>query len=189
MRQFLAAELPRPMLEQVVALGDGLRDSLDGWRWSAPESLHLTLRFLGEVAPDLDRRARAVWAETVAVVSPIEVRLGALGRFPARGMPRVLWVGVEETGARGILSDLAARLETAARELGWSAERRPFRSHLTLARARRGARPDEPPIDVLVPESRGWIRGVALVRSRLGPSGARYTELESYALAVPSNSK
>jgi 2'-5' RNA ligase len=170
------------MLEQVAAEGDGLREALTGWRWVRPESLHLTLRFLGEVAPDLDRRARAVWAEIVAGAPPVELRLGTLGRFPPRGMPCVLWLGVEEIGAGGILSGLAARLEAAARELGWSAQQRPFRSHMTLARARRGVRPDEPPVTGTVPESRGWIRRVALVRSHLDPGGARYTELESYAL-------
>ena len=185
MRLFLAAALPDELLRQLEDIRTSLAAKLEGWRWVRPGSVHLTLRFLGEVAAESDRQARGTWRRVAAVARPFRVRLRGVGRFPARGRPRVLWVGVEETSAGSALRGLAAELEQAARGLGWEAEPRPFRAHLTLARGRRGARPGEPK------DAAAWVgrevrvRDLVLYRSQLDPGGARYTALESFPLGEP----
>jgi len=183
MRQFLAAELPAALRVHVEGVGSGLRPRLRGWRWVRPEGVHLTLRFLGEVGGERDARARGAWRRVVGAGRAFRVVLTGLGRFPGRGGPRVLWLGLEETEPGGALVDLANRLEAAARDLGWDAEAGPFSPHLTLARARRGTRADEPSLaEQTVERVEGWVRRVTLFESHLERGGARYTALESFAL-------
>ena len=186
MRLFLAAELPAAIKERVVEVHDELAGQLRGWRWVRPEGIHLTLRFLGEVEESKDLAARSVWRDTVAAVSRFHLRVAGPGRFPERGAPRVLWLGVEETEPGGALAELAGALETVARQLGWAAETRGFHPHLTLARRARGARPDDVPRRPPEAQAAGWVREVILVRSRLGRDGASYTALDSFPLGERS---
>ena len=185
MRLFLAAELPDELLGEVDDIRTGLAAKLSGWRWARPHGVHLTLRFLGEVAPESDRETRDSWRRVAADARPFRVRLSGVGHFPARGRPRVLWVGVEETSPGGSLVTLATELEQAARGLGFAAESRPFRPHLTLARGRRGARPEEPQIAAVRVGTEARVRDLVLYRSDLVASGARYTALESFPLGGP----
>jgi 2'-5' RNA ligase len=183
MRQFLAARLPEVIREEVVAVRSRIASTIRGWRWLRPEGIHLTLRFLGEVERDRDERGRERWRSAVAGCPPFRIRLGGTGCFPPRGQARVLWVGVEEVEPGGALSTLAARLETASRDLGFPAEKRSFRPHLTLARRDRSGRADRP---VALDDDRntaGWVREVVLYRSDLEPTGARYTALETFPLS------
>jgi 2'-5' RNA ligase len=182
MRQFLAARLPGRLDSGVAALQRRIGAELRGWRWVRPEGIHLTLRFLGDVDDSRDARARAVWREVIAGCAPFGLRLTDLGRFPPRGRPRVLWVGVEETDPGGALATLAERLESAARELGFDPESRPFRPHLTLARGGRPGIPSDPAALGIRGSAEGRVREVVLYRSDLLPTGARYTALEAYPL-------
>jgi len=178
-RQFLALALSDEMRRDIARIAPRL-PALGPWRWISPSSVHLTLRFLGEVGSDLDEAARPGWARAAAGVEPFCFRLGRLGCFPRGAHPRVLWVAVREQSGR--LAALAAALEQAARDSGFVPVERAFRPHLTLARARgsNGAlRPD--------PEDVGCVRKekaseVVLFRSLLGPDGARYTALASFPL-------
>ena len=186
MRLFLAAGLPDELLGEVHDVRTSLAAKLAGWRWVRPPGVHLTLRFLGEVAPESDRGARESWRRVAADGRPFRVRLGRVGHFPARGRPRVLWIGVEETNPGGTLASLAAELEQAARGLGFAAESRPFCPHLTLARGRRGVRPEEPQDAAVLVGNEVRVRDVVLYRSDLLAGGARYTALESFPLGRPS---
>ena len=110
-------------------LPEGMRDV----RWVRLEGVHLTVRFLG---PTLEERI----ASTAAAVElaareqgPIHARLAGTGTFPTHGRPRTLWIGLDE--GLDALTDLAARVDRALVAAGWSADTRPFRPHLTLARS------------------------------------------------------
>ena len=147
-----------------------------GFRWVAPDSLHLTVRFLGWVEPGpLDALARALRALTV---EPYRISLGGLGTFGRGSAVRVVWLGLEE-GADG-LTRMASEVEALSRAAGFEPEARPYHPHLTLARSRqrRGERlPELPP----PPELPSWqVTGFRLYRSRLGPGGATYSVLEEF---------
>jgi 2'-5' RNA ligase len=102
---------------------------IPGVRWLPPDHLHLTIRFIGEV--DADRVAAIRETLSGAVVAPFVCRLQGVGRFPAKGRPRVIWVGVQaETG----LMALAEMVEQRLRAIGILPEERPFFPHITLAR-------------------------------------------------------
>ena len=182
MRQFLAIELSDALREDLRALSERLRQETGGWRWVAPASIHLTLRFLGEVPGDRDAPSRALWREAAAAASRFTLRLEGIGSFPPRGRPRVLWVGVHEDGPAGRLQRLAEDLEGAARTAGFEPENRPFRPHLTLARARRNERPGFPERREFVSRASLDVRDVVLFRSELHSSGARYSILDRYPL-------
>ncbi len=180
MRQFLAIELPHAVRSRLADLQSGLRTDLAGWRWTRSDAIHLTLRFLGEVDPELDRRARQSWRDCAARTRAFSFRLQGLGCFPGPRRPRVLWVGIEADAIhQARLEGLAAGLEIAARDLGFEGSNRTFRPHLTLGRAARGIRPVPPgPSDF----DGGRIDAAALVlfRSELHRAGARYTAMDTF---------
>ena len=188
MRLFLAVEIPDTIRTALSSLQGSLRSAWPGWRWVRPGGIHLTLRFLGEVDGGLDAssredaHSRESWKEAAAPVAPFELRLGALGRFPRAGKARILWVGIEEVGEGRRLACLAERVEQAARDSGFEAEKRPFRPHLTLARARRGERPRWS--DGVENDQREAVRVERLIlfRSQLHPAGARYTAIDHFML-------
>ncbi len=186
MRLFLAAGLPDELLGQVDEVRSSLAGRLDGWRWVRPAGVHLTLCFLGEVAPESDRRARGTWCRVAGAARPFRIRLGRVGHFPVGGRPRVLWLGVEETDPGDALAALAAEVGHAARALGWDATSRPFHPHLTLARGGRGGRPDRPHVVARPAGNEFRVRELVLYCSRLEPGGARYTALESFPLGHPA---
>lgn len=182
MRMFLAIDLPAAVRS---ALGDAtarLRDRYAGWRWLRPDGIHLTVRFLGEVDPaGLDHHART-WERVARTLAPGRVGVGGAGVFPSRGRPRVLWVGVRDESGRAVLGSIAGGIESAAVDLGFRAETRPFRPHLTVARALREGAPEIPAPDAVGDLGPFEATEIALFRSELRPDGARYHRLRVFAL-------
>jgi len=124
-RLFLAIDLPKDLREQVSALYYGFPKT----RWTPPEQLHLTLRFIGEVDGLFFRRI-VDDLETLKF-EPFPLQFTGLGYFPPRRHPNILWVGVDKNEP---LIRLQRSLETRLVKLGLAAERRKFHPHLTIAR-------------------------------------------------------
>jgi 2'-5' RNA ligase len=182
-RLFLAVTLPPQVRDALDALARRHAIDAAAWRFVPASNLHLTLRFLGSVSPELDARSRAGWAAVASESARFELRLGGAGSFPAGRRPRLLWVGVEELHGTARLAALADALERAARLAGFTPESRPFRGHVTLARARDGAHARAPgALDV--PPLAFSVDRLVLVESRLAPAGARYTAVESWPLGA-----
>lgn len=177
LRAFVALELPAEARRAVLDQVQPLRPRLPGLRWTAAESLHLTLRFLGDEArPGQVERLAPALAEAAARCPAGPARLSGLGLFPERGAPRVLWLGLALPRA---FFDLQAACESGARAAGFEAERRPFAPHLTLGRWReRAPRPELPPCDA----GQAWVDRLTLFRGDLDPRGARYTALHTFPL-------
>ena len=124
-RLFIAIDLPEELRGNVSALYYGFSKT----RWTLPEQLHLTLRFIGEVDGLLFRQI-IDHLETIKF-TPFTMQLNGLGYFPPRRRPNILWVGVSKNEA---LTQLQRRLETCLVRLGLEPERRKFHPHLTIAR-------------------------------------------------------
>ena len=153
-------------------------------RWVPRENVHLTLKFLGEVQEGRIDELKAALRMALDGVPGFEMRVNGFGAFPSARRPRVLWAGVE---AEPSLERVQERVETALAELGFEREGRPFHPHLTLGRARRGARPKEfrgmeELLERLPCDEAIAVRSVDVMRSRLKPSGAEYEVLEQVAL-------
>ncbi len=132
-RLFVAVPLAEPARQAVASLMEELATAPPRLRWVRPESLHLTIRFLGPTLDDALPGVRDAVTDAATRIPPFDVRLGGTGAFPPRGRPRVLWVGVVEGEPQ--LAALAAALEDALADRGWLRDDRPFRAHLTLARS------------------------------------------------------
>ncbi len=184
MRAFLAVELPPEVQAALDRLQEDLQRSVRGWRWTRPEAIHLTLRFLGEASDEFVSAGRERWARAASAVAPFALVARGLGCFPGPRRPRVLWLAVHEVEAAGPLAALAAGLERATAEAGFAPEQRAFRAHLTLARAMRGGDAAVPvccEAEIAAPIP---VTQVVLFRSDLLASGARYTALARFPLSA-----
>ncbi len=184
MRLFVALEIPSTVRENLAELLKSLRSMSPQTRWVRPENLHVTLNFLGEVPETKLAPIRSALAGARSD-QPVTLDFRGLGFFPNEKHPRVFWAGIE---ASANSKTLAADIDKATEKLGIPREKRPFSPHLTLARF-------EPP---RLPEKlRAAIQGNAardfgslctnqfqLIESKLKPSGAEYTTVESFPFAA-----
>lgn len=124
-RLFVAIDPPADIREQLAALCCGLPDA----RWVQPEQLHLTLCFIGEV----DGTTFLDICEALAEIqtSAFALRLRGVGFFPPRGLPRVVWSGIDPCEP---LMVLQRKISTRLFQLGVELENRKFSPHITLAR-------------------------------------------------------
>jgi 2'-5' RNA ligase len=183
MRLFVAVEIASDVRQNIEAYLSKLKPKLPNARWVRPEGLHITLKFLGNVA---EERLRAIQHELSTVTGtrfPITVR--GSGVFPNLKSPRVLWAGLE-TGPE--LGALAASVDEGMKNAGFSPEKRTFTPHVTLARfSERRERLDlrflasEPQPDFGTMTAKEFH----LYESKLTSQGSRYTKLSSFSLKWP----
>ncbi|MBN1963292.1 MAG: RNA 2',3'-cyclic phosphodiesterase [Anaerolineae bacterium] len=189
LRLFIALELPPAVRDALAAAQDQLQPQVPprAVRWTQPEGIHLTLKFLGDTPAARVDSIGAALVEAVTGHAALALRAGTLGCFPNTERPRVLWIGL--SGDLDRLSVLQAAVERALGPLGFPRENRPFSPHLTLGRVRREAsRQDVQALGALVARSRvgtvaTWTAdAVSLMQSDLHPDGARYTCLRRVPL-------
>ena len=173
MRLFVALTPPGEVVEELCAGTAALRRLAPGLRWTRPEQWHVTLAFLGEVGDDVVDELTRRLSRAAARHPPLSLVLGGGGRFGHQ----VLWTPVQ--GDRDGLRRLADSVRAAARRSRLRVEQRPYRPHLTLARA--GASADLRPLVERLASGPGlpWVATrLFLVRSRLGagPDGSALHE-------------
>ena len=155
-------------------------------RWVAPEQLHVTLRFLGEVAEAEAEAVRGVF-RTPFEAGAFTAAVSGLGCFPGSGPPRVVWLGIDE--GRDGLAAVRAELDRRLASVGWPPEARPLRAHLTLGRMKgwpaRSRREVVRALSDVRPDAARWaVDRVVLYESRQTSAGARYHVLGSSSLAA-----
>ena len=181
LRTFIAIELPEEIqrgLERVQRklsrlIGAGLKV-----RWTRPEAIHLTLKFLGDIRRETIHEVGAFMRESVRGIPPFELTVEGLGSFPPTGRPRILWVGV--TGEVEPLSVLAGRLEEGARQIGAKGEDRRYVPHLTLGRVKSAPPGFAESLAAVKKPILGTFQadGLTLFMSELTPKGSAYTVLD-----------
>jgi 2'-5' RNA ligase len=186
-RCFVAVDVPPDVRARVAALAQRLRRAAPraDVRWSSTETLHLTLKFLGEVP---DARVPAVeqaLATVAAARAPLTLVAAGAGGFPSASRARVLYVGI--LGQVEELIRLAGAVDGALEALGFPGERRAFRGHLTVGRVRspRGGAGLAAALGAEGGAAVGtWTAAeLVLYRSRLHPGGARHDAIARLALA------
>ena len=180
MRLFVAFDLPNAVRNALATLAQRLRPECRAARWVRAESLHLTLKFLGETDPQKLPEIRAALA-AIRFAQPVAMDFRVLGFFPNEFKPRILWCGVQATPN---LAELAAAVEEALEPLGFARETRAYSPHLTLARLE----PNDA-LENLLPAAgalKSYDFGAAresefhLFESVLKPSGAQYSKLAAF---------
>jgi 2'-5' RNA ligase len=194
MRVFIAIDLDNQIREKIARFLEGVRGFAPDARWVRPESLHLTLKFIGE------QKAEQVAAITECLqrvsVKHAEIRLAGYGFFPTAKAPRVFWIGIQ---AGPELAELAASIDSALAELQVPPEDRPFSPHLTLARGGGGSgspkwRQGDGPNSVFATLQKRLAamseldfgtmtaREFFLYQSQLSPGGSKYTKLQRFSV-------
>lgn len=175
MRLFVAVNLPRPLRDAIHAAAAPLRAGGLAVRWVDPDGIHLTLKFLGEVADGRLGDLIAALERACQGARPFPLEVNGFGAFPTPARARVVWVGCE---AAPPLELLQHGVERAFADLGFPVEGRPFRPHLTLGRAganaRGGVRGLEDRLAQLSLTDTFSVSSVDLMESTLTPGGARY---------------
>jgi RNA 2',3'-cyclic 3'-phosphodiesterase len=190
LRVFFALELPAEVRARAANHIARLREAAPTVRasWEREEKLHITLKFLGEIAPDRVEALSGAAARAAASSQPFTLALKGAGAFPPRGNPRVLWLGLEDSS--GALAHLQTRLEEECAAAGFPREARPFHPHLTLARLRapQGSRELAKMHQETGFEPIGFeVTDLILIQSELGAGGSRYTEVSRHSLATSAS--
>ena len=198
MRIFIGIDLDDAIRAKIARFMEGVSGFAPEARWVQPDSLHITLKFIGE---QNDEQVTAITERLRKVKGlPMEISMRGTGFFPTPKAPRVFWIGIH---AGPQLAKLAADIDAAVAELGIEREKRAFSPHLTLARAgahgkRSSGDPkwrkdDRPNSAFSVLEKRLAAMGdldfgtmsaekFILYRSQLSPAGSKYTKLERFPL-------
>ena len=137
MRLFVAINFPAALRQGLWSATESLRAGTLPVRWVEPEGMHLTLKFLGDVADDRQADLADALRRAAAASRAVTLTVAELGAFPDPRRPRVVWAGVSPEPALELLQH---QVEQAFAPLGFPSEGRPFRPHLTLGRAKRDAR-------------------------------------------------
>jgi 2'-5' RNA ligase len=195
MRVFVAIDLHEDIRRKIARFMDGAREFAPAVRWVKPESLHVTLKFIGE-QNDAQLAAIVERLENVSGRS-MQIQFCGHGFFPTATAPRVFWVGIE---AGESLPALAGKIDRTLAELNIPEEVRPYSPHLTLARRGTGSgspkssKEDRPNSAFAVLQKRlaamsaldfGTMTAneFSLYRSQLSASGSKYTKLKSFLLS------
>lgn len=183
-RLFIAIEIPPAVLEELAKIQEQLKQDIPSGtvKWVRPESIHLSLKFLGDVPVVKRNSLESALAQAAQPHSPFTLEATGLGCFPNLKRPRVIWVGIQHQ-----LPELAALREAVEEHiapLGYPTENRPFNPHLTVGRIKRNARRDAiQQTGALIANTafharHAWeVNAVHLIRSELKPTGAEYTPL------------
>ena len=194
MRIFVAIDLDREIRDKIARFLEGVRPFAPDARWVSAESLHVTLKFVGEQKPEQVESIKQQLGQTHG--EAIEIRFSGYGFFPTPRSPRVFWIGIQAGPELGRLAD---RIDAATAELGVPREERAFSPHLTLARGGGGSgspkwrKGDGPNATFTVLQKRleamtgiefGTMtaREFFLYQSQLSPKGSKYTRLERFDL-------
>ena len=194
MRIFIGIDIDPEVRARIARFLEGVQGFAPDARWVRPESLHITLKFIGEQPIErveaITERLRRVGS------SAFEIRSAGYGFFPTARAARVFWIGIQ---AGPQLTEVAEKIDVAVAELGVPREDRPFSPHLTLARAggrsgspkwRKGDGPNaifatlEKRLAAMGELDFGTMtaREFNLYQSQLSPGGSKYTKLQRFPM-------
>ena len=199
MRLFVALDIDEAIRHKIARFVDGVREFAPDVRWVRPESLHVTLKFIGEKSPEETQQICQTLAKTD--VPRLSIGFQGYGFFPTSRAARVFWIGIQSARE---LAPLAEQVDVALHSIGQPREEHPYSPHLTLARAGRGSgAPQQQKTDApnlrfdrlqsrlaaLTPLDFGTMaaREFFLYQSKLSPGGSEYTKLAAFPLKPAGN--
>ena len=180
MRVFIAIEIPNKIRQALGEIQHDLRSLTNSVRWVALDSIHLTLKFMGETP---EKRIEEINTGLTGLTwKRFTVTVRGVGFFPGTRSPRVFWAGM----AAPTMKELAEEIDVRMERVGFDKEKRAFRPHITLARAK-----DTRIDSALVSGAAEYeehdfgsftVGSIFLFKSTLKPSGAVYEKLKEYKL-------
>jgi 2'-5' RNA ligase len=188
LRTFIAVDFQTEILTKIKEIVDYLRTQapVDALKWVGRDNLHLTLKFIGEISQDKINRVKALMVDALNTSTAFTLEVKGLGMYPNAKKPRVIWLGIENVSG---LVDLHKHLDRALSQVDIKPDTRPFSPHLTIARVRKNAAPNQVSLigETLSQFKVGslgitQIENVRLYQSELTPQGSIYTPLMTISL-------
>lgn len=181
----MAVNLPAEVRDAVWAAAEPARRGSPPVRWVGSDGIHVTLKFLGEVAEDRLDEVRAALGRAARGIRPFTLELADGGVFPGPTRPRVFWAGIVPEPQLELLQHA---VEQEIAPLGFPTEARAFRPHVTLGRAERDAAPGDlrraaERLAAAAFSGSALVESVDLMRSTLSPRGAAYAVVHRERLA------
>ncbi len=183
-RCFIAVELPQSIKEELSSYILRLKQINRNIKWVNPHSIHVTLKFFGEIEPYEVEKVGGELQNCKGIVNPFALKITGSGAFPNERRPRVFWLGLQQDERRSLFR-LHEWIDEQLEPLGFEKEKRRFSPHLTLGRVKH---PDDfsnvfeylkehpfEPATLTVEE-------IVFMRSELKPTGAEYTPIQKFSL-------
>jgi RNA 2',3'-cyclic 3'-phosphodiesterase len=188
-RAFIAFPVPSEVISSlranIVSYKNEIPESMI--RWVPELNIHLTLKFIGEVSPEVVKSVAEDVGEQITGYSSFTIRLDHLGAFPNLHHPQVVWVGGKTSEELSLIQN---KIELITREYGIPHENRPFSPHFTIGRVARDLNENGRLAIRTFLEKNGSLNmepirasEIAIIQSELRPSGAVYTDLYRFALS------
>jgi len=180
MRAFLGLDVPESARRVLSGMRAGLKQdnpSHPGLRWTRPENLHLTVRFLGDIDESVGDMLTSRLRGSLRSFGPVFVQIDGVSWFPPR-RPVVLAAGLAPSRR---LDQLFEIVENEVVSMGVAAESRSLRPHITVARLSRRETRHVPEVHEQV-SAEFWCQELILFQSRLLPAGAQYAHFGEISL-------
>ncbi len=185
MRLFIGVPLPSETKTRISDFLKQLHEFKDmKVKWVRPESLHITLKFLGETDENIIPKLNDSISEIDLTPGPFSISFENIGFFPNLRKPRIMWIGI--TDKNSALSMMAEKIDETTATAGFERENRKFKPHLTIGRFKSGYCSEEFNRFIMNEKSRNFgeihVDHFNLYKSILKPSGAEYKILKSFNL-------
>ncbi len=183
-RAFIAVEIDPRVRDALIQVQNKLRASEADVKWTEPNDIHLTLKFLGDILPSDIDAAVAIMTKSISGITPFPIDITELGAFPDILLPQIIWAGVTKNA--DILIKIAQNLESDLTKLKIKKEERSFTAHITLGRERSFRGKDKLSAALeetnIPPGLTQTIKGITLFKSTLTPQGPIYEPLKAITL-------
>jgi 2'-5' RNA ligase len=185
-RCFIAIQLPDDVRHQISKYIENLKKYSNDVRWVRADNSHLTLKFLGEIAPSRLIRVKECLYPISDNFSPFHLNIFGTGCFPGKKHPRVFWLGMEQ-GVDNPLFEMHHWIENQLLKLKFEKEKRRFSPHLTLGRVRAKGLIDFSELFSFLEQNpfrptKFSVNTIYFMQSNLRPTGAEYHVIEKYSL-------
>jgi len=183
MRTFIAVELQKDVQNFIGEYIDSLKNIVHDVNWVRPENLHITIKFLGEIPDNIVNKITEAISKTASGYGPFSLVLSNLGFFPSVNAARVVWIGAD--GGIDHLLDFFHDLENNLEAIGFDRESRTFSPHLTIGRVKKDKKAKIPDKFPEFGQVRFDVKGIALIKSKLTPTGPIYEKIYEGELTQP----
>ena len=189
MRAFIAVELSKECKDYLTRVESLFKKSDADVKWVAPDNLHITLKFLGDINEEQANKLITAITDIASKHKQFTLKLGPAGAFPSIRSPRIIWIGVPKGDNE--LQEIAQEIEINAVKAGIPEENKPFSSHITIGRTRSGLN-REKLIQLLDSSTKGLteetpesiVKNITLYKSTLTSKGPIYEILAQANLAT-----
>jgi 2'-5' RNA ligase len=187
-RLFIAVAVPSAVRVEITKVQNQMAGLLpsNAVRWTRPEHLHLTLRFLGNVATERTDELAQTLSTACDIFTPLQLRAERIGFFPQRGFPRVLWTAVSDETQQ--LTQIQKAVQNATLAFSSEPAEKEFTGHITFGRAKNIRRRESDTLVKFAATMRRRVFGewtassIELFKSELLPDGAQHTVLTTIPL-------